>query len=495
VTYVLIGSLFSACTRTIRRKYSSILVKSLNGKPAVYTSYSTIVKNANSIGIWWYRGHVFSINRSLERTIIHLVSKSTAGYSANEVGQILRMEVSRPLNHLNSLGYVRSVKIGHCTFYLSPQYNEAQQQMKNRYEMNDGYHLKLNQWMKETVFSQAGEVLHERIESICHKKDIHLSERDLDITLCALIRPLIRAGNSDGDLSHYLQTSPELIGFYSFINQNVPSRSEINALKHRIDRFLLTEIFNEIVIWIIEQLKLKKVTVAIDGTHCYQSRGNKRGIKVHCACITELYIPIGFIIHEDGMEYDLKSLTPLLKQIKNLGLAVDFVIGDALYDVPEFYYEVNRILGAEGISCYGKNRLLAHTSPVIDNLLQYFGKKNQTRQKVIDHNEGRLRGRPKKVPESKVNFNDKENIGECLRLYPLTQWGSEERKEVYKRRTDIERLFSILKLWLGLDGMRTKEHARMWNVFSCFISLLTVCVLTITMGIPQLLVNVRKLVI
>ena len=99
------------------------------------------------------------------------------------------------------------------------------------------------------------------------------------------------------------------------------------------------------------------------------------------------------------------------------------------------------------------------------------------------------------VPEANMTFDDKKTIGACLRLYPLTEWGSEERKEVYKRRTDIERLFSILKLWLGLDGMRTKEHARMWNVFSCFISLLTVCVLTITLGIPQLLVNVRKLVI
>ena len=316
-----------------------------------------------------------------------------------------------------------------------------------------------------------------------------------------LLRPLLRAGTTDGDLTRSLEMKPELKGFFSFVYSSIPSRSEINQIKQKLDSFALTAIFNELVLWVVKQLNLKKISIAIDGTHCHQSRGNKRGTKVHAACILELGLPVGFVLLEDGMEYDLNSLTPILKQVQALNLEVEFVLGDALYDDPEFYYEVNRILGAEGISCWSKNRLLAHWSPVDDTLLEFLGEREQERNEVL--NEHRLRkqglqkkrGRMRKIPEVKVSFEDKKSIGDLLRRYPLTLWGSKKRKDTFKKRTIIERLFSILKLWLGLDGQRTKGHSRMWSVFASFISLLTISILVVLTGLPDMLLRIRKFVI
>lgn len=436
----------------------------------------------------------------MERTLIHLITKSRAGLSANELNSIIGMEVRRKLNSIAKKGLVSLVKIGHTHYYFSKDLDRTQKQLIKRYNENKGFRIHLTGELQETIFTKAGKVLRDRIQLVCEKKGIILTKRDVDVIVATLLRPLLRAGVTDGDLKRYLKKNSELKGFFSFVNTTVPSRSEINQIKQRLDSFILTAIFNELVLWLLDQLKLQKVSIAIDGTHCHQSRGNKQGIKIHAACIIELALPVGFVLLEDGMEYDLKSLTPILKQIRALGLEVEFVIGDALYDAPEFYYEVNRILGAEGISCWSKHRLLANLSPVNDTLLEFFENNVKKREEVINENHLRKqgilkkRGRYRNVPEAKVSFNDKSLVGDLLRKYPITPWGSEKRKDLYKKRTVIERLFSVLKLWLGLDGLRTKCHSRMWSVFASFISLVAFSILVVVVGLPDMLVKVRKFV-
>ena len=487
--------------RTIRRALGNKLVKSLNGKPAAYTIYGKIVKKANKNGLWKHRGFTFSIYRNLKRTLFHLINKSPAGLSANELKALIGMNVWRTLGIIHMRGLVSRVKVGHTNYFFSKNFKTFQRQLRKRYKGKETFRVQLTGEIQEIVFGKAGKVLMDRVRHVCTERGIVLLTREYDIVVANLLRPLLRAGTTDGDLNRSLERKPETKGFFSFVHSSVPSRTEINQIKQKLDSYALAAIFNELVLWIVEQLDLKTISIAIDGTHCHQSRGNTRGTKVHAACILELGLPVGFVLLEDGMEYDLRSLTPVLKQVRALGLKVEFVIGDSLYDDGEFYYEVNRILGAEGISSWKKNRLLAGWSPVNNTLLEFFAEREQDREKVLTEHrlrkQGLLnkRGRLRNIPEAKVSFEDKKLIGDLLRNYPLTEWGSKKKKDLYKKRPVVERLFSILKLWLGLDGQRTKGHSRMWSVFASFISLLVLSILVIITGLSEMLLRIRKFII
>jgi hypothetical protein len=422
--------------------------------------------------------------------------------SAKELKAILHMEVHRALERLHTQGYITCVKIGHINYYFAKNFKRAQRQLIRRYHENQGFRLRLRGEIRELIFSKAGTILKDRIHQVCEERGIYLTERENDIVVSIFLRPLLRAGRTDEDLQRFLKTNPELEGFFSFVRKNKPpSRSEINAVKQKLDCFALTAIFNELVLWIIEQLGVERVSVAIDGSHCHQSRGNKRGIKVHAACLIELGLPIGFVLMEDGMEYDLNSLVQLLKQIKSLDLEIEYVIADSLYDTGEFYYEVMMILGAEGIAPNCQHRHLRDLAPVDDTLLECLEKRSKEREAVLLHNALRKagiikqRGRMRGVPDAKISFEDKKLWGKLLRSYPLTAWGSEERKALLKKRTVIERLFSILKLWFDLDGLRTKPQSRLWNVFTSFISMLMVSIISLVTGLPSLLLKVRKFVV
>lgn len=454
--------------------------------------------------MWKYNGHTFSIYRNLQRTLINLIIKSRAGLSAKELNSIIGMEVRRKLNSIAKKGLVSVVKIGHTHYYLSKKFDRARKQLIRRYNENSGFRVQLKGELQELILTKAGKVLKDRIRSVCEENGVVITQRENDIIIASLLRPLLRAGTTDEDLKRHFNTNPELKGFFSFIDlsgTSIPPRSEINAVKQKLDHIVLNAIFTELVLWLLEQLKLEKISIAIDGTHCHQSRGNKRGTKIHGACILEIGLPVGFVFLEDGMEYDLKSLARLLRQIESLGIEIEYVVADSLYDVPEFYYQVAMILEGEGISMWKKHRLLAESPPVRDTLVEYFQKRVELHEKAKNENQLRKRGllkkrgRYRKAPEAKTSFYDTQVQGKLLRLYPLTAWGSEKRKDLYKKRTVVERLFSILKLWFGLDGSRTKPHARMWSVFASFISLLTFSILVVVTGVPDMLLKVRKFVI
>lgn len=430
-----------------------------------------------------------------------MIRKSRAGLSANKLEDLIGMVVRRKLNSLVKKGSISVVKIGHTHYYFSDDFNRAQRQLIRRYNKNKGFQVQLKGELQEIIFTKAGKVLRDRIRYVCEKNGIVITPRENDIIIAALLRPLLRAGVTDEDLKRHLKKNSELKGFFSFVDITVPCRSEINAVKQKLDHTVLNAIFAELVLWIIEQLKLEKISIAIDGTHCHQSHGNTQGIKIHAACILDIGLPVGLVLLEDGMEYDLKSLIKLLKQIQALDLKIEFVIGDSLYDTPEFYYQVAMILDAEGISVWKKHRLLANYSPVNDTLLESFEQRVKHREEAKTENSLRKqgilkkRGRYRKVPDAKLSLDDKKVQGELLRRYPLTPWASEKRKEIYKKRPVVERLFSILKLWLGLDGLRTKGHSRMWSVFASFISLLVLSILVVVTGLPDMLIKVRKFVI
>ena len=63
-----------------------------------------------------------------------------------------------------------------------------------------------------------------------------------------------------------------------------------------------------------------------------------------------------------------------------------------------------------------------------------------------------------------------------------------EKKENDKRRRGRKRKKPLNKSWLGLEALSTHStSARMFNVYARFISLLTVAMVAIELGIPDAL--------
>ena len=168
-----------------------------------------------------------------------------------------------------------------------------------------------------------------------------------------------------------------------------------------------------------------------------------------------------------------------------------YVIGDGAYDDKGFYYIVNQILEAEGIARYNPRRSGFNDAPTNCGIIAHLTSisKEYEEKKAKDK---QRKGRKRKNPlRQGIIFSDPTTQGEMLRNFPLTSWGSEERKATYKLRTLIERIFSILKSWLGLEALSThSKAARIFNVYASFVSLLTVAMVAIELGIPDAMLRV-----
>jgi len=250
-------------------------------------------------------------------------------------------------------------------------------------------------------------------------------------------------------------------------------------------------VMHAIVAWILEVLEIKELTVALDTTHAFKSQKNKWGIKIHTAGISPHGIPLCFILMEDGKAHYITTLRELVEQIRSLGVKVRYVIGDGAYDDKEFYYIVNQILDAEGIARYNQSRSRFKAAPEDRSIIEYLAsisKEYEKKREKDKHRKGRKRKNPLKRG---IILSDPTTQGEMLRNFPLTPWNSEERKAIYKLRTLIERIFSILKSWLGLEALSThSKSARIFNIYSSFISLLTVGMVAIELGIPAAMLRI-----
>jgi hypothetical protein len=225
---------------------------------------------------------------------------------------------------------------------------------------------------------------------------------------------------------------------------------------------------------LINILDLKEISVVLDGMHLYQTHHNKRGIKLHNACIAELGIPLGTEIIEDGMAYDLTTLYSLLEQIKRWGIKIKFVIGDGLYDAPVFYYAVNQVLDAEGIAKYNPRRSKFTEKPEEINISEFLQHLIREHEGALESNKKKRRGRKRKIPNKQLELSNPDIQARFFRNNPVTLWKSDKRRELEKKRTIIERLHSLLHNPFNIERKGLNRNVRNINIYSSFISILAV---------------------
>ena len=89
---------------------------SYNARGKFYTL--TSIPEFDALGLWRYRGAYFSFRRTLLDTAVYLIGVSSAGYSHDELRQILGIDIQNSLYKLTSSGKVARKQVGSQYIYF-----------------------------------------------------------------------------------------------------------------------------------------------------------------------------------------------------------------------------------------------------------------------------------------------------------------------------------------------------------------------------------------
>ncbi len=129
--FPLLISLLSCSVRTGRLKlkqwgaYSSY---NQNGK--YYTLPS--VPDFDENGLWWYKDIYFSKHGTLKNTVVHLINKSTSGFSGDQIGKIIALSPRSFLHHFRNTPGIRRQKHAGVYVYFSDDADRYNQQVQSR---------------------------------------------------------------------------------------------------------------------------------------------------------------------------------------------------------------------------------------------------------------------------------------------------------------------------------------------------------------------------
>ncbi len=123
--------LFTSSTMTVFRKLKSLeYLSSYSHRGKYYTLNS--IPEFDETGLWSFNSIYFSKYGNLIETIREFVDQSRAGFSAQELGQILNVEVKHPLLALFTKNRIYRKKISNIFIYFSPGRSKRQQQITLR---------------------------------------------------------------------------------------------------------------------------------------------------------------------------------------------------------------------------------------------------------------------------------------------------------------------------------------------------------------------------
>ena len=468
------------------------IVHSLNNYRIYKSTLPIVQKNANEYGIWIEKGITFSIYGNLRKTIINSVHKSKAGYTSKELKKIIHKSSKNEILKLYKEGKLLRIKQRKEYVYLSNNFKIAKNQILARHQMHPKRRLYFNGKFMEHLLVIISTSIRKIIKELMDKNNIDdPTGEKIEILIASSIRPLINGGRTDKEFARFLKKNMEYKGLYQ-LKGKPPCYNKICNIKREFGVKNYRMVMIGLIKNLINILNLKEISVVLDGMHIYQTHHNKRGIKLHSACVAELGFPVGTEIMEDGMAYDLDTLYPLLEQIQKLGIKIRFVIGDGLYDAPAFYYAVPQILGAEGVAKYNHRRSKFTEKPEEINITECLLQLIKKHDEAVESNKKKRRGRKRNIPKKKLELSDPEVQAKLFRNNPVTPWESEKRRELEKKRTIIERLHSLLHNPFNIERKGLNRNARNINIFSSFISILAVSLFAAELNLGDYLFKVNS---
>ncbi len=125
------NELFTGSTMTVFRKLKSLAYLSSYSHRGKYYTLNSIPE-FDETGLWSFNSIWFSKYGNLIETAIEFVDQSRAGFSAQELAQILNVEVKHPLLSLFKKKRIYRKKISSIFIYFSPDRSKRQQQIALR---------------------------------------------------------------------------------------------------------------------------------------------------------------------------------------------------------------------------------------------------------------------------------------------------------------------------------------------------------------------------
>ena len=123
--------LFTSSTMTVFRKLKSLeYFSSYSHRGKYYTLNS--IPEFDEAGLWSFNSIWFSKYGNLIETTLEFVDQSRAGFSAQELGQILNVEVKHSLLALYTKNRIDRKKVSNVFIYFSPDRSKRQQQITLR---------------------------------------------------------------------------------------------------------------------------------------------------------------------------------------------------------------------------------------------------------------------------------------------------------------------------------------------------------------------------
>ncbi|MDA3915623.1 MAG: hypothetical protein PF690_01430 [Deltaproteobacteria bacterium] len=141
--------LFTSSTMTVFRKLKSLkYLSSYSHRGKYYTL--NFIPEFDETGLWSFNSIWFSKYGNLIETTREFVDQSKAGFSAQELGQILNVEVKHPLLALFTKNQVSRKKFSNIFIYFSPSRSKRLQQITLR-KSSDSL-AEFNQYYEIDVF-------------------------------------------------------------------------------------------------------------------------------------------------------------------------------------------------------------------------------------------------------------------------------------------------------------------------------------------------------
>jgi len=470
----------------MRRLQTTELTVSINHNKKYLALEEIVEKNANENGIWRADGVVFSTLGALNSTIVNLVEKSESGMSMVDIKNYLNTSPKQNVIDLLEEEKITCDKFGHKHVYFS--LTKSEEQIKARINMEPECTIKLNAKDVKFAAQKVGERVRNIVKDAIEHVDIKEGDMSMvDVLIASVMKPLKHI-DSDRHLARHLKNNSTLDGFYNF--EEPPGHSTISSVKKEFGEEGYKFVFQSMVMWILTKLDIKELIIAVDTTHAFKSQNNKWGIKIHIAGMHPFGIPIAFVLM-DGKAHDMTTFEDILDILLSYGIKIKFIIGDGAYDNADFYYLVAVKAKGEGIAPYNPRRSGFKDKPTNLTLFELLNIIAEEYHKAKKEDKNRRGPKRKNQIFKGIVLSDPYVQGKMLRDFPLTEWNSKERGEIYKHRTLAERINSILKLWLGLENLRTYSNdARIFNIYSSFISLLIVSMLAIELEVPEAMLRV-----
>ncbi len=477
---------------TIRRLLKGRVVTSINRNRRYETTKGILNANSDEHGLWRapnrVGGALFSRHEGdIEILLRTLIWTSDAGMTEKELRESLSgMFTQKHLHEMYLRGMVERERFSHKYVYLARNPRVRKAQRERRGELEPPCKVSICWEDLCAAYGRVQGLLTQIIRETLKDMEIEDGRIGNAELLTDIFTRLFWGGGVNSDRQHGRRSSAD-----SRLDALVSAgKSKISDLKLRFGVFGCKRLFQRLTKEFLQRAEVTEGDAAFDCSHFFKSENTKWGLKVHAAGLAPYGVALGITICSKGTEDDMATFPEVYGQVMSYGITVRHVLGDGAYDDWQFYYYVHKN-GGVPVCRYNPRRSKFKIPPGHDSIVRHLveQKEEHIRLKELERERRRLRRRGrrrKNFPDKHPDVFDPQTMGTLLRKHQDIHYGSHAWHEIYRKRTLIERIFSILKCQMGLGAYKTSsKEARHFAIYAAFIAMQVVALIAVEVGVPK----------